>query len=131
MRQYQEAVAGKNASKPRSRCRQNASKPRSRCRQNVSKPRSRCRQKCIETKKPLPTKRINTLKALHAKRTNNLRLLRGIRRFIRRCWGAVGTKRPYFGRLVPLRATCSGSVPSLKLRIPRSIHILQSVLPAT
>jgi hypothetical protein len=70
---------------------QNASKPRSRCRQNVSKPRSRCRQKCIETKKPLPTKRINTLKALHAKRTNNLRLLRGIRRFIRGCWGAVGT----------------------------------------
>jgi len=36
----------------------------------------------------LPTKRINTLKALHAKRTNNLRLLRGIRRFIRRCWGS-------------------------------------------
>jgi len=59
--------------------------------QNASKPRSRCRQKRIETKKPLPTKRINTLKALHAKRTNNLRLLRGIRRFIRRCWGAVGT----------------------------------------
>ena len=79
----------------------------------------------IRNLKPLETKLINNLNPLEAKLPNNLHLLRGIYRFIRRCWGAVGPKRPYFGRLVPLRATRSESVPSLNLCMPHNIHSLK------
>ena len=41
---------------------------------------------------------------------------------IRRHWGAAGSLRPYFGRLVPLPATRSESVSALLSAIVHNLH---------